>query len=69
MKNDKPIEIAVKTIFTGRKSAEQAFVDLIRSRIAAESQDKLELIPNQVYTGIVVFPGVHEAPERGIGYE
>jgi hypothetical protein len=71
MKNDKPIEISVKTVFSGVRSTEQAFIDLIRlhRRKAAKSTNGLELIPNLMYNGNVVFPGVHVAPERGICYE
>jgi hypothetical protein len=65
MRNDKPIEILVKTVFTGRKSAEQAFIDLMRSRISINWTNEVELMPNQMYNGVVVFPGVH-APERGV---
>ena len=69
MKNEKPIEISVKTVFTGKQSQEQAFVDLIRRRNGLKSTDNLAFIPNQVYTDTVVFPDVREAPERGICYE
>ena len=66
MKKDKTIEISVKTVFTGRKSAEQAFIDLIKRRIAMMSANGLEPFINTEYNnGNVVFPDVH-APERGI---
>ena len=68
MNNDKIIEISVKTIFTDGRTAQQAFIDLIRRRIADLSQARLELMPNQVYNGVMVFPGVH-APERVTSYE
>ena len=66
MKNNKSIEISVKTVFTGRRSVEQAFVDLIRRRINPGSTIGLELIHNQRYNDIVVFPDVHKASERRI---
>ena len=69
MRSEKPIEIEVKAVFTGRRSAEQAFIELIRRRTAEKSADKLELMPNQMYNGIVVLPAVREAPERGTCYE
>jgi len=69
MKNEKPVEISVKTVFTGKQSQEQAFLDLIRRRSGLISADNLAFIPNQVYTEPVVLPDVREAPERGICYE
>ena len=69
MRNDKPIEISVKTVFSGVRSTEQAFIDLLRRRNAANITNGLELIPKKMYNGNVVFPGVHVAPERGICYE
>jgi hypothetical protein len=69
MKNDKPIEISIKTIFTGTKSAQQVFIDLMRRQINHISRNRLELIPTQMYNEAVVFPGVHNAPEREICYE
>ena len=69
MKNDKPIDISVKIVFTGHRSVEQAFIDLIRRRNGVNPENKLVLIPNLMYDESVVFPGVHEAPERGICYE
>ena len=66
MKKDKTIEISVKTVFTGRKSAEQAFIDLIKRRIAMMSANGLEPLINTEYNNCnVVFPDV-DAPERGI---
>ena len=69
MKNDRPIDISVKIVFTGHKSAEQAFIDLIRRRDGLILENKLALIPNLMYNEGVVFPDVREAPERGICYE
>ena len=63
MRNEKPVEISVRAVFSGVKSTEQAFIDLIRRRNAA---NYLEFIPKKMYNGNVVFPGVHVAPERGI---
>ena len=69
MKNDKPIDISVKIVFTGHRSVEQAFIDLIRQKICDKLESKLALIPNLMYNEGVVFPDVREAPERGICYE
>jgi hypothetical protein len=72
MKNEKTIEISVKTLFTGKISQEQAFVDLIRRRSGrngVKSTTEFALIPKLMYNrDTVVFPGVH-APERGKCYE
>jgi hypothetical protein len=72
LKKDKTVEISVKTVFTGKRSAEQAFVDLIRQRKPGKSANNLELFTKTVYNGnnfdSVVFPDIH-APERGICYE
>ena len=65
MKNDKTIEISVKTVFTGYRSAEQAFIDLIRRRNSGK-ENKLALIPNLMYAESTVFPDVRQAPERGM---
>jgi hypothetical protein len=66
LKKDKSIEISVKTVFIGRKSAEQAFIDLIKRRIAMMSSNGLESSMKTDYNNSnVVFPDVH-APERGI---
>ena len=66
MKNKIPVEISVKTIFTGKRSAEQVFVDLIRRRgNAIKSAVGLEASIRRGYTGSdVVFPGVY-APRKG----
>jgi hypothetical protein len=64
-KKDKPIEILVTTVFTGKRSMEQAFYELIRRRIAVKPANTLALAPLAAYTEPVVIPGVH-APERGI---
>jgi len=70
MKKDKPIEIEVKTVFTGGKSAEQAFVDLIRLRNGAMTAFGVELIPKQMYNGgNVVFLDGHSTPERGHAHD
>ena len=66
MRNEKPIEISVKAVFSGVKSTEQAFIDLLRRRNSANITNGLEFIPIKAYTCNVVFPGVHVAPERGI---
>ena len=72
MVKDKTIEISVKTVFIGKRSAEQAFVDLIRLRKPEKSSNKLDLSLRIPYNGSnfvsCVFPDVH-APERGICYE
>jgi hypothetical protein len=69
MRNAKPIEISVKTVFTGMESAEQVFIDLIRLKNAEKTKLGLEsLMQNEYNTSNVVFPAVH-APERGICYE
>jgi len=68
-KKDNVIEISVRTIFTGRRSQEQAFIDLIRQKRAQRYiTNNLALAPDRDYTEIVVFPGVH-APERGTDNE
>jgi len=67
MNSEKTIEIAVRTVFAGGRSAQQAFIDLIRAS-TQKARNSLEFMPNQVYTESVVFPGVH-APERGICHE
>jgi len=66
MRNEKPIEISVRAVFSGVKSTEQAFIDLIRRRNATNIAYNLEFIPEKMYNGNVVFPGVHVAPERGV---
>ena len=66
MKNEKTIEISVKTVFTGRKSVEQVFIDLIKRKYAVISTNGLEPpIRTDYNNGNVVFPDVH-APEREI---
>jgi len=62
----KTTDIAVKVVFAGGRSAQQAFIDLIRR--LDKAAPGLELRQEQAYTEPVVFPGVH-APERGTGYE
>ena len=62
MRYDQNTEISVKTVFAGRNSAEQVFIDLIRRRITS---DKFEFIRDHVYNKIMVFPRVHTAPQRG----
>ena len=69
MRNAKPIEISVKTVFTGRKTAEQVFIDLIRRKNAEKTKLGLEPLAQRDYNNSnVVFPNVH-APERGKCYE
>ena len=66
MKNDRPTEISVKTVFTGGRTAQQAFVDLILRKRFDISEKAFDMIPNQMYNNAVVFSDVHKAPERGI---
>ena len=72
MRKEKTVEISVKTVFTGKRSAEQAFVDLIKQRKPGISANSLEMFTKKAYNNSnfdsVVFPGIH-APERGICYE
>jgi len=63
MRIEKSIEISVKPVFIGIKTAEQVFVDLIRRQISANG---LEPFTKMRYNNSnVVFPCVH-APERGV---
>jgi hypothetical protein len=65
MKNNKVIEISIKPVFIGKRSAEQTFIDLILHKVAKKG-NRLETSANRGYTKHnVVFPAVH-APERGI---
>jgi len=72
MAKDRTIEISVKTVFTGKRSAEQAFIDLIRQKKPSKSTNRLEITGKKAYNGSnfdsVVFPDLH-APERGIRCE
>ena len=68
MKSEKSVEISVKAIFTGKKSAEQVFTDLIRRSNSLKPTNGIELMPKKMYNDIVVFPDVH-ASERGMCYE
>jgi hypothetical protein len=64
MQTKQTIEISVRSFFTGMKSAEQVFVDLIRRRIATRSVISFEPSNEGDYSdNNVVFPGVH-AHER-----
>jgi len=64
-KNKNSTEISVRAVFTGQRSQEQAFIDLIRHKRAQRYiAGNLALSPDKAYTEIMVFPGVH-APERG----
>ena len=66
MRIEKSIEISVKPVFIGLKTAEQVFVELIRKEISANIANGLEPLARMRYNGSnVVFPSVH-APERGI---
>ncbi len=69
MRTEKAVEISVKTIFTGRRSPEQAFVELIRRKRTDCREYNLEPSADRRYTEPVVFPFVREAPERGIRHE
>ena len=59
MRTEKPIEISVKAVFIGIRSAEQAFIELIRRKSAAKPEDGLEPLAEKDYNNSVVFPGVH----------
>jgi len=66
MRIEKSIEISVKPVFIGIKTAEQVFVDLIRRQISAKTANGLEPFTKMRYNNSnVVFPCVH-APERGV---
>ena len=72
MVKDKTIEISVKTLFTGKRSAEQAFVELIRQGKPSKSANKLDLYGKSTYSRgnfeSIAFPDAH-APERGMYHE
>jgi len=66
MRMEKSIEISVKPVFIGMRTAEQVFIDLIRRQISTKNKNSLEPKAEMGYNeGNVVFPTVH-APERGI---
>jgi hypothetical protein len=48
-------EISVKSIYTGNRSIEQAFISLIRQKMA----EQLENAARKAYTKGVVYPDVH----------
>jgi hypothetical protein len=59
MRTEKAVEISVKTIFTGGKSKEQIFIELIRRKRAERFASGLEKALPKSYTKAVVFPDVH----------
>jgi len=66
MRIEKSIEISVKPVFIGLKTAEQVFVDLIRRQISNKNANGLESFTKMRYNNSnVVFPCV-SAPERGV---
>jgi hypothetical protein len=60
-KEQQQSEISVKPVYTGKRSLEQAFIDLIRSKMT----NAVDSTPNKPYTKEVVYPDVHARKKGG----
>ena len=66
MKGDKNTNISVRTVFIGRRSAEQVFIDLIRSQHNNVIKSASSLEPMAVNNqNTAVFPTLRETPQIG----
>ncbi|MDR1704469.1 MAG: hypothetical protein LBS19_07250 [Clostridiales bacterium] len=60
MRNEKTVEINVKTVFAGKRTDKQAFVDLILYKMrSGDREQALESSLPAGYNNGVVFPDVH----------
>ena len=58
MKKEKSVEISVKAVFSGRKSPEQVFIELVQKKMELHGKN-LDKTPAKAYTNDKVFPDVH----------
>ena len=59
MKKETSTPILVKAVFTGNKSVEQVFIDLLREKIVGNLQKGAAFSSKMCYNEGVVFPDVH----------